>query len=100
MLLGIVIKFNKKFNFHNNYQIIFFYPEFKLRSYHNKYLTIFWAFVLIVLINHFVSDVQALLVLQKQDSIGSFEQLLKRDDIKLLVNGGSKIHRILKRVMF
>jgi hypothetical protein len=56
--------------------------------------------VLIVLINHFVSDIQALLVLQKQDSTGSFEQLLKRDDIKLLVNGGSKIHRILKRVMF
>jgi hypothetical protein len=75
---------------------MFFYPGFKLRSYHYKYLTIFWAFVSIVLINHFVSNIQVLLVLQKEDSIESFEQLLKRDDIKLLVNGGSKTQNFKK----
>ncbi len=56
-----------------------------MKTYHMKYLIIFWTFASFLIINHFVNDIKALLVSEKEFRIESFEQHIERKDFKILI---------------
>ncbi len=46
----------------------------------------------------FTSDTQALLLAKRKIEIDSFEQLIERDNIMILIEANSSTHRIISQV--
>ncbi len=69
-----------------------------IKCYHNKYLLSLWLISSIILYNHFVSDILSSFVSIKEEYIQSFEQLIERSDINILVVRGSNANNILIKV--
>jgi hypothetical protein len=51
-----------------------------------------------VIINYFVSDIQAMLVCKKEIRIETIQQIVERKDVKVLVSANGYPHRILMKV--
>jgi hypothetical protein len=68
------------------------------RTYHDKYLIIFWVMVTFLIRNFYVSDIQAMFVSRKEMRIETFDQLIEKEDIKILIDFGSYAYRILEKV--
>jgi hypothetical protein len=65
-----------------------------------NYLIIVWTFASLIISNHFVNDIKALLVSEKEFSIESFEQLIERNDFKILIEKKSNAYKIIEKVIF
>lgn len=52
-----------------------------------------------ILYNFFVSDILSLLVTKQEFKIETFQQLISRKDINLLVVKGSQVERIIQKVI-
>jgi len=48
---------------------------------------------------HFVCDIQALLVSQKEIKIETFDQLIEREDIKIQIVRDSSAYRLVEKVI-
>jgi hypothetical protein len=53
-----------------------------MKTYHMKYLIIFWTFASFLIINHFVNDIKALLVSEKEFRIESLNNLSREKILK------------------
>jgi len=65
-----------------------------------NYLIIVWTFASLIISNHFVNDIKALLVSEKEFSIESFEQLIERNDFKILIEKKSNAYKVIEKVIF
>jgi hypothetical protein len=78
----------------------FFYEEFPIKYYHNKYLIIVWIFSSIILYNLFVSDILSSIVSKKESRIETFKDLIERTEIEVLVVENSNAYNFIKKVIF
>ena len=53
-----------------------------------------WTFASLIIGNYYVNDIQAILVSTKEDTINTFEDLINRRDVSLIMTKG--FHHIIK----
>ncbi len=62
-------------------------------------MIIIWSFFSILIENHFLSQFQATLIVKKELRIETFQQLIEKKDIRILMNKNSYAYKIIKRVI-
>jgi hypothetical protein len=72
---------------------------FKIKWYHNKILYTFWIFSSMIISNHYVSDIRAILISGNEYRIESLQQL-KETDAKILVARNTSTHKIFGDVSY
>jgi len=75
----------------------FYILGLKFKSYHIKIFYILWVFASMIIAFYFVSDTQALLVIQKEYKIESLKQLMETNE-RILVVRESIVHKTFKKV--
>jgi hypothetical protein len=76
---------------------IHFTTGVKFKTYHNKLLYIFWIFLSLIITNHYVSDIRAILIAEKEFRIESLQQLIETDNMLIVVRN-PHVHRFLNTV--
>ncbi len=77
--------------------LFYFITGIKITKYHNKLLCIFWIFSSLIITNHYVSDIRAILIAEKEFRIESIQQIIVTDNTVIFVRD-SHVHRVLNRV--